>query len=552
MKQPTQEEIQAALRLAHWLEGEIEQEIESDVLEAIYVISPDRCPEPRIGLDDVLGRVEFGPFGKGKEVEGTEEDEEYLRELLMHSSPIPKTSLEDILSRIETGPFANISKQETLEEDVSEEIPDNVVSFRPWWKRTEIALVAAAAVALLILIPSNFEMPEEAEQMATLDREEKAEAAPEEISPASPPKMPQAEEAKEMRDSKDSKAKGMAIEKPAKKTRPKSKARSADDVLAPKKSVQAKPTVKAITPETTVDKLQKESLAVTEKSLEVNEGLDNSRNEALSEAQKDMDGVLGLTGAEVDLVIADAVEEAPNDEYRDRNDSSRAKLLEAVTSEAKQEVPTEEELNVEEPMIEDLADEIVVADYDMAEEEEDMMEGEMVEEIAITQSAKKRKAERKRKEVFGGLSMKKPSSPQAEAMEVTESPAQAEMVYESEEKEEVSKEAAEEKPKREIQERIVDLLSSSEKQTIQGFTTSAQIVNYARQFKANKALAVLWQGTVGRDNQFSIDVLKNSDQFASGQTIYLKRNYQLLVSLLLQEGQVYEAEKYQNKLNALK
>ena len=122
-------------------------------------------------------------------------------------------------------------------------------------------------------------------------------------------------------------------------------------------------------------------------------------------------------------------------------------------------------------------------------------------------------------------------------------------------------EAAEPAPRAEVtenraavnqQQRIVSLLSPLEIQTLQGFSSSAEIADYAKQFNSTKALAALWQGTVNRDNQFAIDVLKNSEQFSSGQKIYLERNYQLLISLLIKEGRGDEAERYQQKLNALK
>ena len=190
MKQPTPDEIQAALRLASWLEGEEKQQLDSDVLEAIYVISPERCPEPSVALDEILSGVTQGPFGQQNEEKGLDsvdlqQDEEYLRNLLSHPAPTPQTSLGDILSRVESGPFA---KQEEVKQDPSEALPDNIVVFRPWWKRSEVALVAAAAVALFILIPANFQMSKQAEQLETMDKEirktSEKDYAPEELNEA--------------------------------------------------------------------------------------------------------------------------------------------------------------------------------------------------------------------------------------------------------------------------------------------------------------------------------------------------------------------------------
>jgi hypothetical protein len=99
---------------------------------------------------------------------------------------------------------------------------------------------------------------------------------------------------------------------------------------------------------------------------------------------------------------------------------------------------------------------------------------------------------------------------------------------------------------------IVELLSTTEKEAIQKLRTSAEIVNYAQNFNATKSLAVLWQGTMNRENSFAIDLLKYSVEFPSGQKKYLERNYLLLISLLVQEGRDSETQVYRQKLNALK
>ena len=49
----------------------------------------------------------------------------------------------------------------------------------------------------------------------------------------------------------------------------------------------------------------------------------------------------------------------------------------------------------------------------------------------------------------------------------------------------------------------IGVLSAAEEQTIQNFQNVADITNYAKQFSSTKALAVLWHGTINRDNQFT-------------------------------------------------
>lgn len=543
MKQPTQEEIQAALRLANWLEGEKEQKVEADVLEAIYVISPEHCPEPRTRLEDVLGRVEFGPFGEGHEEDGTEEDEEYLRELLRHAPapPIPKSSLEDILSRVQSGPFASLQEEETLleqekEDKESEDLPDNVVPLRPWWQRTEIAIFAAAAVALLILIPSNFTMPEQAEQNSvatkTVEREinapEEADADWEEETPERASRQKTVSEKMQPLSRSENRSKDTeASISSRKKAKPKKAAPAEADFLK-KKTMPAAPVLKEeapMRPSTASLKSQERSVPVTEKMVEQKESLDTL---STSELSKNMDGMLGVTGA--DIVVA-AVEEQEEQADFSRSDNDALEAFDAV-----QEISA-----VDEPTLvkaEGFTNDVIVADSEISIEE-DIVEGEVVDEITIVPSSK-RKAERKRKEIFGSMGSKKSAAPAAELMEASEPAPRA------------TEEVTENRAAVNQQQRIVSLLSPSETQTLQGFSSSVEIADYAKQFNSTKALAALWQGTVNRDNQFAIDVLKNSEQFSSGQKIYLERNYQLLISLLIQEGRGDEAERYQQKLNALK
>ena len=52
--------------LLPWLEthpGEPPPEgLDPEVVETVYVLRPDLAPAPRIGIDDILARVESGPF----------------------------------------------------------------------------------------------------------------------------------------------------------------------------------------------------------------------------------------------------------------------------------------------------------------------------------------------------------------------------------------------------------------------------------------------------------------------------------------------------------
>ena len=59
-----------AQQLAAWLQSldargllpEPPEELEDDVVEAIYALVPERAPAPRVRLDDILEAVQGGPF----------------------------------------------------------------------------------------------------------------------------------------------------------------------------------------------------------------------------------------------------------------------------------------------------------------------------------------------------------------------------------------------------------------------------------------------------------------------------------------------------------
>ena len=59
-------EEQKAQRLAEWLaspEGsDPPEDLDPEVLSAVFVLRPDRTPAPRVSLDDVLAGVKEGPF----------------------------------------------------------------------------------------------------------------------------------------------------------------------------------------------------------------------------------------------------------------------------------------------------------------------------------------------------------------------------------------------------------------------------------------------------------------------------------------------------------
>ncbi|MDP2314372.1 MAG: hypothetical protein Q8P41_15835, partial [Pseudomonadota bacterium] len=58
-----------AQRLATWLSSpagtEPPEDLDPEVLGAVYALVPDRAPPPRVSIDDILGLVTTGPFASG-------------------------------------------------------------------------------------------------------------------------------------------------------------------------------------------------------------------------------------------------------------------------------------------------------------------------------------------------------------------------------------------------------------------------------------------------------------------------------------------------------
>ena len=500
MKLATPEEHEAARSLVNWLEGDRDQDVDTDILEAIYVLSPENCPEPRVGLEQIISSVEFGPFGTKVEADGSVDDAEYLRELLSHSAPVPQTSLEMILAQVEAGPFAEEAQFEA-EERLEEELPDNVVRPRAWWQRTEIAVASAAALALLILIPSNFEIPEQEMAAAALDQELSEEKSLAEDAQVVGQKVQRAKRSSTVDVS-------VSLEKPF------TKEAKALEVQKPSlKPKRQEAQFQTNTPAVLVEKKLKRTDELMTSSLVVR--------------AKDEVNVGEMNKLEI---LA-------------KSDSEKKGLQEQVTGPP---IIDSEILDIEE---------IIVADADFADEMDE----------AILESTSKRLLDRKRQDFTSEVSGSQSSPSTKESLSENEDPVSV-MAAETYEKRSIANtveffdqtvpEASEEEVydmgnEARIQQ-IVELLSATEKQEIQKLRTSAEIVNYAQKFSATKSLAILWQGAMNRDNSFAIELLKYSIQFPSGQKKYLQRNYQLLISLLAQEGQDSEAEVYRQKLDSLK
>jgi len=131
-----------AKALAQWLERKGEGlSVSREVREAIYILSPQHAPVPRLRIEDLLLQIRSGPLA---EEDSLEEDLD-LKSMqnLLQSQPLPKLGIDDILSVVQSGPLA---------EEVSP--PAQVI---PFYRRPAggvVGVLLAAAVALLFFVPS--------------------------------------------------------------------------------------------------------------------------------------------------------------------------------------------------------------------------------------------------------------------------------------------------------------------------------------------------------------------------------------------------------------
>ncbi len=112
-----------AQRLAEWLKsppGTAPPDgIDPDVLAAVWALVPDRAPAPRVSLDDILSRVESGPFATSAPTTGT---------VIGFPSPLDPRA---------TGAAAQPKRR----------------SARAWWAAPALGISLAAAAAALLVLP---------------------------------------------------------------------------------------------------------------------------------------------------------------------------------------------------------------------------------------------------------------------------------------------------------------------------------------------------------------------------------------------------------------
>lgn len=122
-------ENQEAQALARWLEEHPGQapppDVDPEVVEALYALRPDLAPAPNVRIEDIFAAVESGPFATAK---GAEEE----------------MITEEVVSLA-----AERAKRVT-----HEAAPATAVRKAPWWSGPGMGALAAAALALVVILPT--------------------------------------------------------------------------------------------------------------------------------------------------------------------------------------------------------------------------------------------------------------------------------------------------------------------------------------------------------------------------------------------------------------
>ncbi len=181
-------ELEESNLLARWLDGEAgAQGVRSVVQETIFVFRPDLAPQPNVVVSDLLDDLKTGPFASGQEDEEVQEEQEDLGELkLDFANAELNVDFEDVVSAVTKGPLTEDHKTEEadvvrLSHHTAEQRADlpSADEHVPW--RYALGGFVAAACALIVLLPTNYELPSPSDNVR-IPYEDKIDLVPSELS----------------------------------------------------------------------------------------------------------------------------------------------------------------------------------------------------------------------------------------------------------------------------------------------------------------------------------------------------------------------------------
>ena len=131
---------QEAKELARWLDHKGEStSLSKEICEAIYILSPKHVPTPQLDVQDLLSKVQTGPFA-----EANQEAEPLALKALqdtLHSEPTPTLKIEDIFKVVSIGPL------------VESQAEAEIIPFHRRYRRSLVSACLAAAAALILFFP---------------------------------------------------------------------------------------------------------------------------------------------------------------------------------------------------------------------------------------------------------------------------------------------------------------------------------------------------------------------------------------------------------------
>ena len=134
-----------------WLAGVgTREDVEKDVQEAVFVLSPKRAPHPRKNIDHVFSTLRGGPLSLLPE-EDIHDDVEMIFSGVQNTDVLPKGNITNVLDALQEGPLSKEGEESTVDERTEEE--DNIIPLRRSWSVWG-TVVAVAAVLLLLVQPA--------------------------------------------------------------------------------------------------------------------------------------------------------------------------------------------------------------------------------------------------------------------------------------------------------------------------------------------------------------------------------------------------------------
>ena len=145
-------------QLAEWLDHPtFPSGLPAELEEASLVFRPDLAPAPRIDIDKLWTEAQ------ATALESQPEEAELVSDIFAQQSiAAPRVSIEDIFNELSSGPLAASEPKPEIDQSSRDDVdvPDNVIPLRPWFKSPMLLGGLAAAMALIILLPTRYQAPD--------------------------------------------------------------------------------------------------------------------------------------------------------------------------------------------------------------------------------------------------------------------------------------------------------------------------------------------------------------------------------------------------------